>query len=110
VKVAIGENEVQWDELPDRRSAELIVPGLTPAFAGLSLGVAVYHAEEFGELQRHDDQEALYCVSGVGVIRIGDDEYEIRPGCAFYVGRGVAHATRRTGPEFVKVVYVHAPA
>jgi mannose-6-phosphate isomerase-like protein (cupin superfamily) len=28
---------------------------------------------------------------------------------AFYIGRGVAHATRRTGPEPVKVVYVHAP-
>jgi len=110
VKVAIGENEVQWDELPDRKSADLIAPGLTPAHGGLSLGVAVYHAEDFGELQRHDDQEAVYCVAGQGVIRIGDEEYDIRPGCAFYVGRGVPHATRRTGTENVKVVYVHAPA
>ncbi|MHB0876099.1 MAG: cupin domain-containing protein [Anaerolineae bacterium] len=110
MRVAVGENDVQWEEHPDRTSADLIAPGLTPAFAGLSLGVAVYHAEEYGELQRHGDQEAVYCVSGRGTIRIGDEEFDIYPGRSFYVGRGVPHATRRTGPENVKVVYVHAPA
>ena len=110
MKVAVGENDVQWEEHPDRRSADLIAAGFTPAYAGLSLGVAIYHASEYGELQRHDDQEAVYCLAGRGTIRIGDEEHDIYPGRAFYVSRGVPHATRRTGPEYVKVVYVHAPA
>jgi mannose-6-phosphate isomerase-like protein (cupin superfamily) len=109
VRIAVDENEVQWQELADRRSADLIVPGATPAHGGLVLGVAVYTAESYGPLQVHDDQEAVYCVSGKGMIRIGEEEFEIQPGRAFYIGRGVAHATRRTGPEPVKVVYVHAP-
>lgn len=110
MKVIVDENEVDWQQHPDRRSTDLIAAGVTPAYGGLSLGVAEYTATAYGELQRHDDQEAVYCVAGHGLIRVGDEEFEIYPGRAVYVGRGVPHATRRTGPENVKVVYVHAPA
>ncbi|MGI6206634.1 MAG: cupin domain-containing protein [Anaerolineae bacterium] len=109
MKIVVDENELTWQQHPDRRSTDLIRPGDTPAHAGLSLGVAEYTSTEYGELQRHGDQEAVYCVSGRGIIRVGDEEYEIFPGRAVYVGKGVPHATRRTGPEPVKVVYVHAP-
>jgi len=109
VQLVVDENDVDWQQHPDRRSADLISAANSPAHAGLSLGVAVYTASEYGALQRHDDQEAVYCVSGRGLIRVGDEEHEIYPGLAVYVGRGVAHATRRTGPEPVQVVYVHAP-
>lgn len=108
--IFIDENESRWEQHADRRSVDLIVPGVTPARAGLSLGVAVWTEPEFGPLQSHDDQEAVYCVSGKGVIRIGEEEYDIYPGLAFYIGKGVPHSTRRTGPEGVKIVYVHAPA
>lgn len=109
MQVYVDENNLKWEQHSDRRSVDLISPAATPAHGGLSLGVAAYTATEFGPLQRHDDQEAVYCLSGRGVIRVGEEEHEIYPGRAFYVGRGVAHATRRTGPEPVKVVYVHAP-
>jgi len=109
LKLVVDENEVTWQTHPDRRSVDLIGPDTTPARSGFSLGVAEYTATEYGELQRHDDQEAVYCVSGRGMILVGNDEYEIAPGRAVYIGRGVAHATRRTGTEPVKVVYVHAP-
>lgn len=107
--VIVDENAAAWEQHADRRSADLISAANTPAHAGLSLGVAEYTASEFGELQRHPDQEAVYCVSGQGVIRVGEEEFAIFPGRAVYIGRNVAHATRRTGPEPVKVVYVHAP-
>ena len=109
MQLVVDENSVRWEKYPDRRSVDLISTVNTPAHGGLSLGVAEYTASEYGALQRHDDQEAVYCVSGYGVIRIGDEEHEIYPGLAVYIGRNVAHATRRTGPEPVKVVYVHAP-
>jgi mannose-6-phosphate isomerase-like protein (cupin superfamily) len=105
----IDEKAATWEHHADRRSADLITSASTAAHAGLLLGVAEYTAIEFGELQRHPDQEAVYCVSGRGVIRVGDDEHEIMPGRAVYIGRDVAHSTRRTGPEPVKVIYVHAP-
>ena len=109
MRLVVHENEFTWQEHSDRRSVDLIAPGETPAHGGLSLGVAEYTATEYGPPQRHDDQEAVYCVSGRGTICVGEQEHEMRPGVAVYIGRGVAHATRRTGPEPVKVVYVHAP-
>ncbi len=109
MNIIVDENTVTWQEHADRRSTDLIAPGVTPAHAGLSLGVAEYTALEYGDLQRHPDQEVVYCVSGKGMIRVGEEEHQIFPGRAIYVGREVAHATRRTGSDPVKVVYVHAP-
>ncbi len=109
MKIVVDENELTWQQHPDRRSTDLISEANTPAHAGLSIGVAEYTSTEFGALQRHGDQEVVYCVSGRGFIRVGDAEYDIFPGRAVYVGRNVAHATRRTSVEPVKVVYVHAP-
>ena len=67
MSVTIDENAAAWEQLADRRSADLITSASTAAHAGLSLGVAEYTASEFGELQRHPDQEAVYCVSGRGL-------------------------------------------
>ncbi|MGQ9553350.1 MAG: cupin domain-containing protein [Anaerolineae bacterium] len=109
MQLVVDENNAKWEKYPDRRSADLISAANTPAHGGLLLGVAEYTASEYGALQRHDDQEAVYCISGRGVIRVGDEEYEVYPGLAVYIGRNVAHATRCIGQEPVKVVYVHAP-
>jgi len=109
VKIVVDENDFSWQQHSDRRSTDLISESNTPAHAGLSVGVAEYTSTDYGPLQRHEDQEAVYCVSGRGTIRVGDEEYDMVPGRAVYVGRGVAHATKRTGPEPVKVVYIHAP-
>ena len=109
MKIVVDENDFTWSQHVDRRSTDLISAANTPAHAGLSVGVAEYTSTEYGPLQRHGDQEVVYCVSGRGTIRVGDEEFDMMAGRAVYVGRDVAHATKRTGPEPVKVVYIHAP-
>ena len=101
----VGEEEVAWEEHPDRRSRDL-VSGLW----GFSLGVAEYTSEEFGERQTHEDQEVLYVVSGSGELLLGGQVRKVGPGTAVYVPPGVEHAIRRTGQEPVKVVYAHGSA
>ena len=103
----IHEDEVAREEYIDRWSKDLVGDADIPTTAGFSVGVAEYHAEEFGEIQVHDDQEAVYVVSGVGEATVGGEIIPLRPGCAFYVPPETEHATRRTGPEPVKVVYAH---
>ena len=66
--MTIHEEKVSKSEYPDRWSKDLIAGS-----SGFSIGVAKYHATEFGALQVHEDQEALYVVSGVGEILIGDE-------------------------------------
>lgn len=92
----------------DRWSKDLI-GGSSPAktTSGFNVGVAEYFAPEFGPPQTHDDQEAVYVVSGVGEIAVAGKVFAVAPGTAVYVPPGAAHATRRTGDEPVKVVYAH---
>ncbi|MCD6165075.1 cupin domain-containing protein [candidate division KSB1 bacterium] len=98
----VHEQEVRKNIYSDRWSKDLITGD-----SGFSMGVAEYDAVEFGPVQVHDDQEAVYVISGVGEIRIGDKVYPIRPGSAAYIPPGTEHATRRIGDVPVKVVYAH---
>lgn len=101
------ENDVKKEVLADRWSKDLVGTKSIPTTSGFSIGVAEYTEAEFGERQRHADQEAVYCISGVGEIMIGDKVYPVKCGTAAYVGPGVVHCTRRTGPAPVKLVYAH---
>ena len=106
-KVVCHEDEIEKEICADRWSKGLVGTDEIPTTSGFSIGVAVYTEAEFGERQRHDDQEAVYVVSGVGEILIGERTHPVGPGTAAYIGPGVVHATRRTGDEPVKLVYAH---
>ncbi|NCO37289.1 MAG: hypothetical protein COZ06_16695 [Armatimonadetes bacterium CG_4_10_14_3_um_filter_66_18] len=103
----IHEDDVNPEQHPDRWSKDLVGTEGLPTTAGFSLGVAEYHTQEFGPLQTHGDQEALYVVSGTGEVCVGDVVHAVRPGTALSVPPNTTHATRRTGEEPVKVVYAH---
>jgi len=105
---AVHEDDIGREENVDRWSKDL-VGGSSPVetTAGFSLGVAEYFLEEFGPLQVHEDQEAAYVVSGVGEMTVAGEIHPLRPGTAVSIPPKAAHATRRTGPEPVKLVYAH---
>ena len=107
---AISEEVVSRDTYPDRWSKDLVGTSRLPTTSGFSLGVAEYHTLEFGAVQIHDDQEAVYIVQGIGEALVGGEVYAVRPGVALYVPSGTKHALRRTATEPVKVVYAHGPA
>ena len=105
----VHEDEIQKSTYSDRWSKDLIGGDLIPTTSEFNMGVAEYHATEFGPLQTHDDQEAVYVVSGVGEIQLGEAVHPVRPGSAVYIPHGTKHATRRTSEVPVKVVYAHGP-
>ena len=89
--------------------AELIGPE-HGAVNGYSLGIAIYFMDTYNEPGIHDDQEGFYVVEGSGQARVGDDEFDIRPGSAFIAAKGVPHSIKRnpdSGP--IKVVWSHGP-
>jgi len=101
------EDRIAKEVCIDRWSKDLVGTASIPTTRGFSLGVAVYTECEFGERQRHADQEAVYVVSGVGEILIGGQTFPVKPGSAAYIAPGAVHATRRTTDAPVKVVYAH---
>ncbi len=92
---------------PDRRSADLIGTDAVPTTSGFNLGVAWYTASEFGAPQVHDDQEAVYVISGEGELRVGEEVVPLRPGTAVYIPPGTPHGGRTTTDKPVMVVYAH---
>lgn len=92
----------------DRWSKDL-VGGSSPlkTTSGFSIGVAEYFVDQFGPLQVHDDQEAVYVISGVGEITVAGEVYPLAPGTAVSIPAKAPHATRRIGKKPVKLVYAH---
>lgn len=103
----VHESQVAPQQHPDRWSKNLVGTADIPTTGGFNLGVAEYHAMDFSQVQVHDDQEALYVVSGEGEIQLDGEVHLLAPGTAVYVAPGVSHSTRRTGEAPVKVVYAH---
>jgi len=106
-KLSIKESAVAPTHFPDRWSKDLIGTPDLPTTSGFNLGRASYTATEFGTPQVHADQEAVYVISGIGEIKIGEEVIALEPGTAFYVAPGVPHCARRTGEVSVEVVYTH---
>lgn len=106
----VHEDAVARAEFTDRWSKTLIGTPQIPTAHGFNLGVAAYTSLQFGPEQVHDDQEALYILSGIGEVRVAGKVIAARPGLAIYLPPGTPHASRRTGSEPLKVLYTHAPA
>lgn len=106
-QIVSHEDAIEKEIFVDRWSKDLVGTDAVPTTSGFSIGVAVYTEGEFGERQVHDDQEAVYVLSGVGEILIGEEVHPVRPGSTAYIAPGVVHSTRRTTDEPVKVVYAH---
>lgn len=103
----VHESDIARHDHADRWSKDLIGGPEVPTASGFSIGLAEYHQPQFGEMQVHDDQEALYVISGVGQVTVGEEVVDVRPGSAVYVPPGAAHATRRTTDEPVRLIYAH---
>jgi quercetin dioxygenase-like cupin family protein len=59
---------------------------------------------------RHAVGDKLYYVlSGLGRIRVGDDEREVRPGDLVCAPAGEDHGVRNPGPERLVLLVVMAP-
>lgn len=100
----ILERDVEKSVFHDRWSKDLISSHVD----GFSLGIAQYHSGEFGTPQVHEDQEAVYVVSGVGEMLLDGEVICLEAGTAIYVPAGCRHAARVTGDQPLDVVYAHA--
>ncbi len=55
----------------------------------------------------HDDMEEVYfVVSGEGIMKVGEDEFQIKAGDSFYVPPGEYHITYQRGNLPLTVVWV----
>jgi mannose-6-phosphate isomerase-like protein (cupin superfamily) len=65
------------------------------AVKGYCLGLTICTSETYASTGIHDDQEGFYVIEGHGMARMGDVEFEIRPGTAFLAKAGMPHSVRK---------------
>jgi mannose-6-phosphate isomerase-like protein (cupin superfamily) len=75
---------------------------------GFCIGVAFFDREVYGTPGVHDDQEGFYVLAGRGKARVGDEEFDIRPGTAYIAQKGVPHSVKKKrGSKPVKLLWTH---
>lgn len=48
----------------------------------------------------HDEKEQVfYVTSGIGIVKLGDEQHEVKPGCLVYLPAGLKHQTITTSDE-----------
>ncbi len=61
-------------------------------------------------LHRHLKSEEIYHVlSGAGVMRLGKEEFEIRPGDTILILPGTPHKLKNTGKEMLRILCACSP-
>jgi len=81
------------------------------ATKGYCIGVAFYDKETYNPPGIHEDQEGFYILEGRGTAKVGDQEFEVRPGTAFIAQKGVPHQVKKApGSKPVKVLWSHGAA
>ena len=84
----------------------LIDPEISPS-QKLKMGHTIIYPTGKTTGHVHDDMEEVYfVVSGEGIMKIGDDEFPIKTGDAFYVPPGEYHTTYQKGNLPLTVVWV----
>ena len=84
----------------------LIDPESSPS-KNLKLGNTIIYPEGTTTGHSHDDmEEVYYVVSGSGIMVVGEDEYQIKPGDSLYVPPGEFHTTRQVGNLPLVLVWV----
>lgn len=75
----------------------------------LSMGLYALNAGESDPQTPHGEDEVYLVTSGRGMIRVGDEEREVRAGSIVYVGKSVTHKFHSI-TEDLRVLVLFAPA
>ncbi len=106
-KLFMCEEEVEKSGTKEHWGKNLINDKNFDTTGGCSLGIAFYTSKEFTEPGTHEDQEAIYILSGQGEYMLGDKTFPISPGCAINVPPNTKHSVRCTTDEPIKLIYAH---
>lgn len=108
----LREEDVKGDRIgpPNQRVIRHLVTPETMGAKSLWLGTSSVDPGFSSNAHAHQDQEeAFYCVSGKGRIRVDDEEAPLEPGVVVYVPPGSLHQLINDGKNVLKVVSVVAP-
>jgi mannose-6-phosphate isomerase-like protein (cupin superfamily) len=58
----------------------------------------------------HTYEEVIYILSGEGIVHVGDESFDLRPGTCVYLSPGTPHCLENPGTEPLRLLGVFCPA
>ncbi len=75
-----------------------------------SASLGVYPITSYPTPGIHDDHEGFYVVEGSGKAIVGEEEFDLAPGIAFYAPAGLPHAIKKDEHSVdLKIFLFHFP-
>lgn len=108
MKLKINENEVEKIPGAGHWGKPLVWKETVETDTAFEVGVSGYDSIEFPDTKTHEDEEAIYIISGEGVAKIGENEVEFKAGDCLYVPPKTPHCIKKTGEKELKAVYCHS--
>ena len=69
------------------------------------VGLNEWNPKFLGPPHKHNDKDQVFfIVSGEGIIKLGENEYEAKPGCFVYVPAGIVHQSITTSKESLSYI------
>jgi mannose-6-phosphate isomerase-like protein (cupin superfamily) len=77
----------------------------------LELAMCIFPPGEVSKMHHHESIEEIYFIlSGIGVIELDEQSYEVTEGMAVTIARGVKHRLRNTHPtQELRFLSVNSP-
>jgi len=108
MSVARRVRETEEEVSPGRTIRTLLDPR-TVGTKGLILATITYEPGCALEPHSHEDQEGIYVIAGRGKAKVEDEDIDLEPGMAIYIGKGVTHSVVNPNAVPIEAVLMHAP-
>ncbi len=110
----VQEQDVVGDrtEAPYARVVKHLVAPWNAGSSKIWMGITVVDPGSASNPHAHEDQEEVFfCLSGQGLIRVGDEEEKMTPGSCIFIPEGAVHQMVNTQSEdILRVLSATAPA
>jgi len=97
------------DQLTEEQAASQIMYYEFLRVPELSMGIYKLKAGEKDPQSPHNQDEVYYIVEGQGKIRVGEEDFECKPGSIIYVEKHAAHKFHSISAD-MKILVMFAPA
>ena len=99
-----------WEAPDGSRRVQSLISSESCGAPDMAAGLWWLKPGEECETDIHPDaSEIYYVVSGAGVLRLGEERFQVRQGMTVYIPMGVEHQTFNTGTEDLCYYWAFAP-
>ncbi len=99
-----------WEAIKETRIDPAVGIGIAKLVESDKVSAHVALVEREVKAHYHKERDEVYIIlRGRGLLRVGDEEFEVKEGDVILIPRGKVHSLKRLGDEPVVLMFVSSP-